>query len=937
MKKIFLIIFIILFSINLFPFSFFNFMNNSNHPELEWYIYRTDNFDIVYNHGLKKIAKKAGNISERVYAYEQANLGLKFDKRYRIFISDMDDIGNGFTLPTGAFYIYVNPSQFIRNFTGTEIWLRKVIAHEMVHALIMENTKTWLDFFFPASGLTVSGQIHEGFAQYYSGESWGVKRGDSFVNLAIKDNNLSTTTDHFDNGGLMYGLGFSKIKFLNFKYNDDNIEKLFKYRNTIGLYNFKKSFKKLFYKDYKQFEKEWEKYMNVYYNWREGLSEQLVNIGDKIDKPEFKKITNIKYYKNINSYIIRGIKNSKSPDIKLYRYNLNNNKLSTIAVSGIGHNFDLNEKRNTLIFSRLHRSNNNSLVEDIYTIDLSSKKEKQITKNGRNFEPQFYNDYIIYIHNNKKNLNIYSLNPKNKKTNRITNFSSKMQIYDLYVEKYLVSFGFFNPKKKSYGIGLINLKTGNMKRFYFKNQIRHPIINSKNQDNIYFTKYEDDARINIFKLNLKSGKIKRITNQSNLVMNTDFYKENLLSIAKNSRNNHFLININKNRKVNYFDGKIRKYYNSWKDTEPKIRYSNFNKKNYTGQFIGKYYPIYNIKKIALLPIPTVIEGNITPGFISLWTDDLNKNLIFTSFGYNPNDFKNSNYSIAYINKSTLVDITLGYGYLDKYTNSYAKKTLLEREEAASLNIKYIHNNKNSLFKNHTFKLGFRYKNNNLLNKNEFNISIPDIANNSFYIPENYLETDLYFSYVYNYTAPYKYFKFDSLKINFNYHISDKNLGSDFNNHFYNLYSEKYFPINFDWVIKVKTDIYYNEGNFPKQKYPGIKKYTTNYSFNCINNLIKIKESELRGLDYNFYGLKYFTGSFEIRKVINNNLLLLSFIDYGKIWKNNLDSENNDIGYAGIESQLRIGPLKLSYGFAKDIYNPEREINTFWDFSFQMGL
>ena len=113
----------------------FRSFNGRNHPELDWQVAETAHFKIMYPQHLAGIEAEAASIAEATYDALAANLGVTFDKKIRIYLSDEDEIANGFAVPLGEGFtnIWVRQNDWATTWTGREKWLRKVIAHELTH------------------------------------------------------------------------------------------------------------------------------------------------------------------------------------------------------------------------------------------------------------------------------------------------------------------------------------------------------------------------------------------------------------------------------------------------------------------------------------------------------------------------------------------------------------------------------------------------------------------------------------------------------------------------------------------------------------------------------------------------------------------------------------------------------------------------------------
>ncbi|HMB99249.1 MAG TPA: M48 family metalloprotease, partial [Balneolaceae bacterium] len=123
----------------------FNSFSNRNHPYLKWQVAETEHFKIIYPQRIADIEPLAAAIAEESYSALSQNLEVEFEKKIRIYLSDEDEIVNGFANPIGKGYtmIWVNLNEYADTWTGDVKWLRKVIAHELGH--IFHFKAVWSD------------------------------------------------------------------------------------------------------------------------------------------------------------------------------------------------------------------------------------------------------------------------------------------------------------------------------------------------------------------------------------------------------------------------------------------------------------------------------------------------------------------------------------------------------------------------------------------------------------------------------------------------------------------------------------------------------------------------------------------------------------------------------------------------------------------------
>ena len=255
---------LMLMSSALFSLGAFNLFNGRNRPDLSWHEVNTDNVKIVYSDNLYQMALESAAIADSTYATLVKSFNIHPDKQVVIYISDQDAISNGAALLDHYIFIWVSTNDFVKFFTGNHKWLRKVIAHEMVHWFVFYSLQDWLSPFLPVGQMSFPMNMHEGYAQFFSGEPWGLNRGDKYLRTyALADLEQGISSRWY--GGFMYANGFAFVKYLAEFYGEDKLTELLQYRGDLKLYDFEKGFKKVYNKSYKELFAEWSKYIKTWY------------------------------------------------------------------------------------------------------------------------------------------------------------------------------------------------------------------------------------------------------------------------------------------------------------------------------------------------------------------------------------------------------------------------------------------------------------------------------------------------------------------------------------------------------------------------------------------------------------------------------------------------------------------------------------------------
>ncbi len=934
LRYVFIVFLLLFFASEVFAQFSYTMFNKRNHSELDWQIYRTENFDIVFHQRLESMAPIAGSCAEQIYKDLSVSLNVRFKERYSIFISDMDDISNGATVPFGYFFIWVNPGDYAKYFTGTDGWLRKVIAHEMVHALVMEKTRDWTSNILPISPGGVPGEVHEGMAQLYSGEPWGVMRGDSFMTLAVRDDNFSDSNDRIDNGGLLYGKGFSRIRLLKQRYSDKEIAQIFEYRNSFGAFSFEGGFKHVTGESYGDFCDDWLKDMNVYYNWREGLSERTSSVGTVRSELTDRYTFFIKELINTQGYVYTAIRDMDEPAKALYIFNAVTKKSTMIAESGILDNFSIDPAGKKIVFSRLHYGEHASIVPDIYEYEIATGNETQLTESLRASEPLFITDEIlVFTKNDGVATNFYSMTLTDKTIRRLTDFNEEMRVYDLSLsrDKNFVFAAYFNAVKKSYGIGKLTIADGTW--IYLTTdtvQSRYP-LESQNGKSIVYTSYENDVK-NLFSFDIESGEKNKITNQSGLLIATDTTRDGqLLCIAQDEREKTVVMTIDPKRVPELYAGTIKPYYSDWRFSKPDHEITYDPTVAVSGEFIGSYKALTHIFNVGIIPFPGYADTKLMPGVMTAWSDMLSKHLLMASIWPDFGDFDTVRYSLAYTNATTPLIITASYGATES-SATYADTTLFELHRRADLVFALPWNAGKSFYANHEFSLGFIYDDYSVMNPSEFTISNnPMIHDGANVPPVSATESGIFISWKHTYLQPYKDIPHNSRGIRLTYMLQEPSLGSDKHNQ--RARGELFYVLPFNGTAMYAYGSFqFESGTFAPQKKFGINdKYYFNTTDLLSSPLFEDK-AYVRGATKYIEGTRLLYHTVEWRVPLLQGISGQVFAEAAAAWDNEFPGFEETYVSAtyGVELNFAVmGQVYISTGFAWDVYHPGEEPVEYW--------
>jgi len=868
--------------------------NGRNHPELSWSVYETDNFRIVYSTGLESTAQKAGNVAEQVYAVHQKNLGLSFKKKYFIYLSDMDEIVNGATSPFGYFFIWVKPTNYLTMFTGTDGWLKAVIAHEMVHALIFENAKGWLDLFLPVSAVKIGLDIQEGMAQFYAGEVWGLERGDRYLNQAVRNSSSANSSD-IDFGPLLYAQGFAKIKWLRQSVSDEQWGKIFSGKQAGAVFNFQKSFRDVTGRSYPDMEREWKKAMSVYFNWREGVSERTETVGVPLDKIPCEYLQVIKSSPDRKVLALTGVKSVQSRSYDLFLWDPIKKRMRLLAAKNIDPNFSFDPDGRRIAFSRLHYGDNGSLISDLYAVDLQTGKETAMTRNAQARDPVFIGtNRIVFIRQEGLISNFYQIRSDDgSPPEKLTDFQDERHFSDLSVSQggKKVAASFLDPNRKQFGFVILDLETKIVDEKLTPALGRFPLFSPENAEEILYTSQEDDVP-NVYRLELQTGRRERVTNQSNYIIVTDWTdKSTALGIRQTQRQTNEAFTLDPYRKPQLFSGTLQDYYGKWKDTRPSTPII-IETGDAPGRFLGRFHSLSTFRPLVILPLPTLMKEKLSLAVSGEAADMLGIHTLTAGLAFNFRKLADTNYSLSYRNRSTLFDIRASYGYTDVTTYRFENQNnLYEGLTRGELHFSLPFDHSTS-YTTHRLSFSLDYQKSDILED--------PFKSNSGAKP--YRQAGFSFGYHIKNIQPFSSFPKRGFGAAGVFTYAHSLAGGDFSYQYFHLSAFSLQPVLGNFLnLRLAAELQVLEGRTPPQNRLGMAKYQSSAGFMAFSDQIYI-----RGGDRYVPGNRLLTASLELHGLrLSGMAELVPFLDLSKVWESGVSGWKNGTGLTswGLEIQL----------------------------------
>lgn len=388
------------------------------HPELRWMEFETEHFIIIYPGHLSATAEKVASVAEQVYGPVTAAMELhERSGKIAITITEEDQIVNGFALP-GKMFLWVNQNDGPAYFSGTEKWLRKVIAHELQHDMWMEAAMDWTGIW---SLLGTPAWFIEGLAEYET-EEWGAYRSD----LRVRDHILRNRQDDLD----PHDSGFTRVRYLADTYGDSTIVGAIQKRGFLGVSNFDAGFEEKAGVTVAEFEEEWRRVANAYTYAIWSQKERVTDIGDAVDAP-LQRIAALEYDADASHVaVLAQPRRAELPILAVVSCD------STKSVREIDHgqidrDFAFSPDGRYLIYAKLHRVDHGGLIWDLKVADVQTGRTHWITHNRRASHPDWSpaGDRIVHTAIDGETTNLYVTDPFGDHTEAITRHGYDVQCF----------------------------------------------------------------------------------------------------------------------------------------------------------------------------------------------------------------------------------------------------------------------------------------------------------------------------------------------------------------------------------------------------------------------------------------------------------------------------------------------------------------------------
>jgi Tol biopolymer transport system component len=405
-----------------------------NHPELNWRLFETDHFRIIYHDGIDSLAGEVARIAEAVYRPITTDLGVAPPQKTPIVVTDYLDYSNGLATPLGH-YITIWAKSETRYMTGQMKWLQAVVAHEFAHIVAFWGVRAFPGFWRELLALGfVPTWFLEGVAEYEA-EKWCQHRELLMRVVAYHRQLLPYKkmtgfigTDEIGSR-LIYQQGQSLIQFIAARYGPDKIAAIIRKFRSLPI-SFNLALKRTIGISENALFAAWKKEIESHYQESYSRHSPLPNLGSRLNTPLPGNYA-ARWSPDSNYVAVVGMDDFDVGVTELYLLDTRSGSFRKVAGPYVNSYFAWSPDGRAIVFSQQHFVATGALVNDLFWLDSTTRQISRLTTHARATDPHFSPDgaEIVYAGHQGAGSNLMILNLNTGRSRQLTKFAAGTEVF----------------------------------------------------------------------------------------------------------------------------------------------------------------------------------------------------------------------------------------------------------------------------------------------------------------------------------------------------------------------------------------------------------------------------------------------------------------------------------------------------------------------------
>ncbi len=673
----------------------FSLISGRNHPELVWKTAVTEHFEISYPDRLSGIETAAAAIAEASYAALSDNFGVSFNAPIRIYLSDEDEVANGYAFRAGSGWtnIWVNVNDAATEWTGDDKWMRRVIPHELAHIFHYRAVGSRLGVLDLLFANPLPRFWTEGIAQYQT-EQWDTFRGERWLRTAVLEDRLSYRDGNsIWNGRLLYAVGNSQVRFLASQFGDSTLTKILAYRRPamLGLFrvhDFDEAFQESVGMTYRDFYDDWRKHVNIYYNTIAGQMSSVDSLEAKRVGTPGQYLYDIVAPQRTDALFSHHLESLERPVRRIAVFR-EDGRPEYLAEGAIRDRIAVTPDGLILVYARSGRGSSGSIVNDLYLTDRRTGRTRRLTHSRRASSPAVSaeGEHIAFVESTGQTANLVQLDVRTGIETRLTEFAGDVQLgfLDWSPSGRLIAYYIFDDAGAR-RIETIDVSTRQRRAVTAgQHDDRRPVW-SDTDSLLAFTSLRDGVP-NIFVANLETGRTERVTRLANGAVVTDWILPDslhpggqFLIIVANTKREDRAYLIDAGLRADSIDAKAPAGFGRWATHRPpRTIPARVTVPTASIHEIRDYNTWKNVTHVASLPFPYYNDRDDWGiGGVTLWVEPLGKHVFGAVVGFSaPSPISRSFLAATYINRQLRPTLELSATRLPNLARPYGNDVLHE--------------------------------------------------------------------------------------------------------------------------------------------------------------------------------------------------------------------------------------------------------------------